>query len=830
MRLLLLVGRWGLALAAVVVLAGGGGGYLWLRRSLPQTSGSRQVQGVAAPVTITRDADGVAHIVAQSEADALFGQGYVHAQERLWQMEFQRRVGFGRLSEVLGEATLETDRFLRTLGTGRAAVSAYERLDPPTRALLDAYAAGVNAYLAGDPPLPIEFTVLGFTPEPWRPTDSLVWAKMMAWDLGGNWSDELLRAALSEQLGPEAAAQLMPTYTPDGPVIVAGPGGGAVSVPLLPNASPTGGAGLSSQQAAARPPAPAAREGVAGGEGQADALSPLLGLSRRLQETTGLGGKLVGSNNWVVAGSRTTTGMPLLADDPHLGARIPSIWYLAHLKGGAIDAIGATLPGIPGVVIGHNGKIAWGVTNTGPDVQDLFIERIDARGRAEYRGQLEPVTIIPETIVVKGADEPVELFVRVTRHGPIISDVTEGTGQALAFRWTALDEEDNTLRAFLGINRAGSWAEFTEALRDYKAPMQNFVYADVAGNIGYYAPGALPIRAGGDGTAPVPGWTGEHDWVGYVPHEELPQAFNPPAGYIATANNRAVGDDYPHLIASSWAAPYRAARIVELIEAKPKLSPDDMAAMHADVTSAQARELLPYLLEVAPADERGQAAIALLRGWDGTMAGDSAAAAVYQAYYLALPARIFGDELRGLFESDYQTEKDFQAMLIAAILAGRGGPWCDNVNTPATEEPCGAALALALEDGLATMAALQGSDDPRQWRWDRVHHTVFPHTPFSQVEPLRGLFERRIPNGGDGFTVNVAPIRLTDLYNQYNVPSYRQIIDLAEIGASRFMHTTGQSGNVLSGNYSDYVERWQQVAYLPMRYSGAEGEVLTLTP
>ncbi|MDW8146545.1 MAG: penicillin acylase family protein [Roseiflexaceae bacterium] len=800
MRLLRRFLLW-LALGLVVALAlGAGGGYLWLRRSLPQTSGEIRVSGMSDPVTIVRDSDGVAHITGATETDAAFGLGFVHAQERLWQMEMQRRIGHGQLSEIFGATTLNTDRFLRTLGVARAARSALERLDAETIAILEAYAAGVNAFLATNPLLPPEFLILGVQPEPWQPIDSLVWAKMMAWDLGGNWSEEVMRSLLIAQIGPEDANFLMPAYTADGPLI-------------LP------------QSALHQPATSATMPGVAIQPATARAM---LELWKTVHLTTGLGNRLAGSNNWVISGARTASGKPLLVNDPHLGTRIPSIWYLAHMRGGAINSIGATFPGLPAVVIGHNERIAWGVTNAGPDVQDLYIERIDAQNYVEYNGRREPVTLISETISVKDA-APVTLTVRITRHGPIISDVTSGTGETLAFRWTALDEEDATIRAFLNINRARNWAEFTAALRDLKAPMQNFVYADVEGNIGYYAPGALPIRRNGDGTLPVPGWTDEYEWVGYVPFEELPHVYNPPQGYIVTANNRVVGDDYPYLLATSWAAPYRAQRIIEMIEQGDRLTVADMRVMLGDVVSVQARELLPVLLAVQPAGPREAAALELLRGWDGAMRGDSAAAAVFQGYYYAAIETIFADELRDLFARQYQSERDFPAMALRAVLLDGRSEWCDDVTTLSVTEDCATTLAKALTRGLEAMADAQGESDPARWRWDRVHQAVFPHEPFSQVGALRSIFERRIPNGGDNFTVNVAPVRLTEPYLQYNAPSYRQIVDLSDLNASRFMHTTGQSGNVLSSRYSDYLERWQRVEDIPMRFSGAiEGERLVL--
>ena len=789
---------WSLALLVVPTSIGGVGGFLWLRSSLPQTNGTVQVSGLSRELTIVRDEHGVPHISATTDADAAFGLGYAHAQDRLWQMEFQRRVGHGRLSEVLGSATLSTDKFLRTLGTGRAAAQALESLDADTRAVLDGYAAGVNAFLASNPQLPPEFVILGFKPEPWQPVDSLVWAKMMAWDLGGNWSDEILRVVLERQIGTEATAELTPSYTADGPLI------------------------LPANQIVAAPATPAER-GSAASSLNLDGTA-LLALSAEIQQIAGFGGKLVGSNNWVLSGERTTTGKPMLANDPHLGTRIPSIWYLASMEGASFSAIGATLPGLPAIVIGHNQHIAWGVTNTGPDVQDLYVERVNERNQVEYQGQWEPLTLLSEQILVKDSD-PVTLTVRISRHGPLISDVTPGTGEALAFRWTALDDDDTTLRAYLNINRAQDWQMFRAALVDYRAPMQNFVFADTDGNIGYIAPGSLPIRRSGDGTRPVPGWTDAYEWVGYVPFDQLPQTYNPPQGYIATANNQVVDADYPYLMGTSWAAPYRAERIVEVIESRPQHSVEDMQALQGDELSAQAREFLPVMLNITPTPEQTPA-LELLRSWDTVMRGDSAAAAVYQAYYQALPEAVFGDELRDLFAPNYAGERDFQVMALRQVLFGASSHWCDNVSTLDRTESCAETLAVAFTKGLEQMAEQQGSDDVASWRWDRVHIVVFPHNPFSQVGALRDRFERRIGNGGDGYTVNVAPIRASELYKQYNVPSYRQVIDLSNLDNSRFMHTTGQSGNLLSNYYSDLLERWQRVEYLPMRPAPATGGTL----
>lgn len=808
MRLLIKIVGWLLAVVLVLVLVVGIGGYVWLRGSLPQTSGSVQVAWIGSTVEIVRDANDIPHIRAASEADALFGLGYVHAQDRLWQMEFQRRIGNGRLSEVLGDSTIETDKFLRRLGPHRAAASAWQQLDPATKPLVEAYTAGINAYISSHTgrQLPVEFTILQFAPEPWRPEDVLVWAKMMAWDLGGSWDDEMLRAQLEAKVGPERAADLMPAYTADGPLIL--PDGGASAAAASTHAGTT----------------PLALSKLCSGE--SSPCADLSTVNTTLQQALHLGGEAVGSNNWVIGGARTTTGKPLLANDPHLGSRIPSIWYLAHITGGTLDVIGATIPGLPAVLTGHNARVAWGVTNTGPDVQDLYVQRVDlAAGTIERDGKQVPLERIDEVIKVKGAAD-ITQPVYITTNGPLIYDGSDPEHpEALAFRWTALDPTDTTITAFMALNQASDWQSFTAALQSYRAPMQNFVFADTAGNIGYYAPGSIPIRGQGDGSQFSPGWDSAYDWQGYVPFEQLPHTYNPPQGYIATANNKVLPDNAPVFLGSAFAAPYRAQRIVELIEATPQLSPDDMVTIQADMRSALARAVLPSLLSANTQDSRAQQAIGLMRDWDGTLAANSAQAAIFEGWYNALTKRVFADEVGSDIWEDYGTNRNFIAMRLVQQLQDNG-PWCDDVSTPATED-CATTSGAALVDGLAAMAQEQGSEDIIVWRWGKAHEVVFPHQPFDNVSTLKRIFSRQIAAGGDGFTVNVAGVDMDDSYNAHHIASYRHIIDLGNLEASRFIQPVGQSGQLLSGSYSNLIERWERVEYLPMQMQ-PQGTTTTL--
>lgn len=797
-----------LGVVVLILLLAALGGYVYLRQSLPQTSGTVKLQGLSAPVEIVRDTDGVPHIYAQNEQDVLFGLGYVHAQDRLWQMEFQRRVGRGTLSEALGEAALEPDRFLRTLGVYRAAQSAYKNLKPEIKSYVDSYVNGINAFISthSGSDFPPEFKLVGITPEAWNGADVLVWAKMMSWDLGGNYSTELLRTDLINKLGADKAAFLTPDY----------PEGGAL---ILPDS--------------------------AGGSAP---WQDLQAMSHRIEAQTGLGGGItggIGSNNWVVSGAKSTTGKPILADDPHLGFKVPAIWYMAELNGGKMHSIGATIPGLPGVVVGHNERIAWGVTNTGPDVQDLFREKLDATGTmVEYKGQMEPLTIISDTITVKDKGL-LPLTIRVSRHGPLISDALNANNdddpdapqrEALAFRWTSLNETDDTMEAFVGINFAQNWEEFKDALRPYVAPVQNFVYADVDGNIGYYAPGLIPIRASGEGLVPAEGWTGANDWTGYIPFDQLPQAYNPPQNFIATANNRVIGPEYPYMLSREWAQPFRANRITALLTAKDKLSVDDIAAIQADQHSLYAETMLPLMLQqVKPTTDQQKQAIELLKKWDYNAKKDSAATAIFEAwaYYLAVP--IFSDELGDRLMENYGGRRSFIEVTMGRILANANDPWCDNITTSGITEDCSQQVTQALDVALKDLNFRMENKPMEQWQWGTLHIAHFPHDPLDAIAPLRGFFSKAIPNGGDGSTVNVAAIDVDQPFDQTRGPIYRHVVDLSNLANSRMINAPGQAGHFMSPHYDDLLERWQAVQYIPMRFDrtsvdAAQAGTLRLEP
>ena len=780
---------------AVVVV----GGYVWLRGSLPDLDGQASVAGIAAPIEIIRDRAGVPHIVAQSRNDAYYGLGYTHAQDRLWQMEVNRRIGAGRLSELMGETTLQLDRNMRVLGVYHSAKQNYANLDPETRGALEAYAKGVNAFIAtrdfARRPLPPEFIILGIEPEPWTPADSLVWGKMMALSLSVNMSDELLRAHMAQVLDPDQLADIYPGY-------------------------------------------PHPDEHELGALADIYASIPWIGAWRALtMKSDGDNG----SNNWVVSGARTATGKPLLANDPHLGLSVPSIWYFAHLSAPGLDAIGATLPGIPAVLVGRNKRIAWGFTNTYGDVQDIFIERVTEGDRTRYESPngSRPFLVREETIAVKDSD-PVRLAVRTTRHGPVISDLMSEKRQkqmgefVLALAWTALDESDTTSRATLRIQRAENWDEFVAALRDYAGPQQNMVFADVDGHVGFYAPAQIPRRDPANkilGTLPVPGWDAKYDWQGFLPFDELPHQIDPPGGTIATANNAIVDSRYPHHITFDWEHPYRIRRINELLAARDKHSIESFRRAQGDNISTMARDFLAILVKSNPSGDDSRRAIELLRAWDGDMALNRPEPLLFSYWYSQLETRIYADELGSLFKESWH----YRPLFVQRALTDRQG-WCDNVTTDAVET-CDEAIVNALEQTVADLIDEHG-EDMTKWRWGDVHYAHMKHLPFTFVPVLNKIFDLRIDASGGPFTINRGGYSISNEkspFAEIHGASFRVIYDLDDLDRSLYVHTTGQSGNPLSQFFDNFVRPWRDIEYIPMTtskrdYSAGSHGTLVLTP
>lgn len=815
--------RWFRRLARVVLLlgllavAGAVGGFVWYRQaSQPDTAGTLKLPGLRDRVTIVRDANAVPQIRAASKLDAWYALGFVHAQDRLWQMQMNKRVVAGRLAEILGPSALGTDKFLRTLGIRRNAEAILAQSSPATRAALQAYADGVNAYIdSRKEPLPPEFLILRTRPEHWEPADTLGWQTMMAWDLGANWTQETLRMSLSQVLPVARINELLAPYPGERPVRTMDYGG------LYRHLAP-----LATAMASVQQKAPASYvEGM-------------------------------GSNNWVVSGAHTQSGKPMLANDPHLGLQAPALWYFARLQAPGLDVTGATLPGAPIVVLGHNQRIAWGLTNTAPDVQDLYIERLQPGNGDSYQTPdgWAPFVTRTETIHVKGAPD-VTLNVRATRHGPVISDVAEpvaaaaapfGAQYVVSFQWTALRADDRTFQAGLKMNVASDWATFTEALRDFHAPQQNIVYADIDGNIGFIAPGRVPLRRADNdlkGLAPAPGWDARYDWTGFIPFDQLPRSYNPPDGIIATANQRIVGPDYPYFITSEWTVPYRYQRISALLAATPRHTLDSFGAIQKDLVSLAVRDALPLLL-AAPVSrdvsrpERERALFGALRKWDGTMDADRTEPLVVTAWLRALSRRLFEDKVGdALFARMWEQRNVQQPMLnILRDQRGLGGFWCDKSTTPETET-CSDAIGDAWESAIADLDRRYGSK-PEHWRWGEAHTARSEHKPFGKAQYLASLFNLRVPTGGDTYTVNVGRHNLRDEkapFESTHAASVRALYDLSDLDGSRFMDSTGQSGNALSPHYRDWTGKWAAVQYFTIphgrRTPGQEAfETLVLAP
>ena len=793
--------RWTAITAGIAALAGlvGAGYYLLMRRPLARTQGSLQLPGLEDKVEILRDPWGIPHIYAANQHDLLLAQGYVHAQDRLWQMDFHRRLVAGRLSEVMGDTTVPVDRWIRILSMRRVAEQEIDLLSPETRAALEAYSAGINARITQGR-LPVEFTLLRYRPEPWTLADSLSWIKFMSWSLSVNWESELLRTLLIDRLGPDRAAELEPEYPEYQP---------RIAPELVDFAAKFAELALDRAEAARPFTGPPARSGL-------------------------------GSNNWVLAGSRTASGAPLLANDMHLPITMPSIWYENHLVGGDLNVTGVTFPGIPGVVSGHNGHVAWGYTNGFPDVQDLYIERLrridgddgGSRIQYEYQGEWHDAQVIQEEIRIKGS-EPVVEEVVITRHGPIINTMAPDLAEEpLALRWTSL-EPDTMIEALLATSRARNCREFREALRHWTAPVQNVVYADTEGNIAYSFPGKVPIRAKGDGRVPVPGWTGEYEWTGYIPFEELPNDCNPPRGFIATANNRVACDDYAYELGQEHCIGDRAQRIVELIEAREKIDVDYIKQMQFDQVSPTGRTMGLRLGELTMDDPELISVVELMRNWDGTLAAESPAAAVQQVFLRRMLALMLHDKLGDL--ADRYIGKGPTPLLqegsmfgekawawLKDILDEPDSHWFDLGNGESRDQ----VMRLALRD---TVDFLKDEFGPNvsDWAWGKLHKLTYAHT-LGAVKPLDKLFNRgSYPLGGDGTTVWSAAPGGYDLKSENIVgPPFRLIVDLGNLNNSWGLLAPGQSGQPGSRHYDDQAQAWFTSQYHPILYDRRDVERL----
>ena len=881
--------------AAVVVIAVGIAGFgAWtVVRAFPQANGEIELSGLDADVVVQRDRQGIPTITAETSADLFKAQGFVHAQDRFWKMDFRRHLTSARLSELFGESQVGTDSFLRTLGWHRIAEEEVEALSDEARSYYEAYADGVNAYLSerSGGGLSLEYSVLGiqnrdYAPEPWTAADSAAWLKAMAWDLRTNIEDETTRALLSRSLGSEQLNDLYPAYPFDEhPVILAeDPSGSDIASlsaqhPVVPAGSEgpetsaeaeaeTSAEAEAEAEAETDPGAPASSAASASATSAAE-LAPLAETVARVDALISAQVEGVGSNAWIVSGEHTATGAPLLANDPHLGAAMPSVWTQMQLRCERVteecpfDVAGFSFSGLPGIVIGHNQRVAWGFTNLTTDVADLYVERVEEDGYWQD-GEKHPFEQRTETISVAGGED-VELEVRSTKHGPIVSDLTDdfaavaadprvgtGTGaeetaadpsadgdlppgeNAISLQWTALTA-GTTPEAIFTLNRAENFSDFRLAASQFDVPAQNLMYADVEGNIGYQAPGKLPIRGEGDGWLPQPGWDSAYDWKGYIPFEEQPVIYNPESGYIVTANNAIVDDEYPHFLSRDWDSGYRAARIVELLEDRIRSGPvtaADLAEIQMDNRSPVAASLQRAYADFDSGDQHVQRALHLLLDWNGQNDADSAAAAFANVLWDEV-----SEELVGGAAADVPRDDQSRLALVFDRLLDEpeSAWWSRGADRDAASQE--QLLGRAAQHALDRIVRLQGSD-PSGWNWGELHAITLTSGTFGEsgIAPIEALFNRGpYPVGGGSGVVNATGWELGEGFATTSVPSMRMVIDLADWDASTWHHLSGASGHAFHPNYADQTPGWAageqyRWAYSPEAVSESTTDELLLRP
>ena len=834
-----------------------------IRRSFPQIDGEVRLNGLNAGVQVIRDQYGVPHIYAENRDDLFRAQGYVHAQERFWQMDFWRHTGKGELSELFGKSQLETDRFLRMMGWARTAQEEVKQLDEISRTILQAYSEGVNAYLADrqGTRLSLEYGILKLTnreykPEPWTPLDSLVWGKVMSWDLGMNLSTESSRARLLKYINAKQIDELYPPYPSMNPLVLPDfhsmqSNAQAEAVDFSPQ----------STQSAQRKKEFSSKLrvlSVLGSEfSTASAWIPSNLPIEDLLENFPVGNNGdsgIGSNNWVISGDRTKTGKPLLANDPHLQAQMPNIWFQIHLQCSPenedcrFNVSGFSMAGVPGVIIGHNQRIAWGFTNVAPDVMDLYVEKLNPQNPDQYEvnGSWIDMKQIHEEITVSGG-KPEPVRIRYTRHGPVISDFSKSAKEItrtktatmpqqyeLALRWTALDRS-TTFPAIWQMNLAKNWQDFRTAASHFDVPSQNIVYADVDGNIGYQFPGKVPVRRKGDGTYPVPGWTDEYEWTGFIPFQDLPYDFNPASGYIASANNAVVADNHRHFITKDWDYGWRAKRIVEMIESQTNpIDSEFMKKMQADNKNYNASHLVPALMRIPLQDPHLTQVRNLLGNWDYHQNADSIPAALFETFWRKLLEEVFHDDLPASFRP---TGGSRWIEVIRLLLQQPENRWWDNRKTSAVERRDDV-LIEAFRKAVHELEE-QAGKNPADWRWGDLHTVTFRNGSFGQsgIKIMEWFFNRGpFPTGGGSSVVNATSWNAAaDSYEVTALPSMRMIVDLSDFDQSYAIHTTGQSGHAFHPHYIDMAEPWRKMQYHPMLWtrssieSNAEG-TLQLIP
>ena len=772
--------RWSLAALATLIAVPAGIGVLvaiiiaFIFVTEPTgTGGAASITSLQGKVSVLRDPHGVPHIFAGSRNDAYRALGFVHAQDRFFQMEFARRTAAGRLSEIVGPLGLRSDRFMRTLGIYRLAEASVATLSPDARAAVDAYVDGVNAWLdAPETRRPAELIALGITPEPWRAADSAAWVRLMALLLAGDWRTEILKAQLSQTLSPQQIRDLWPDEPEDTPTTMA----------MAP-----------------------------------DVHRQLAALSSVIPD---IFPEASASNEWIVSGSRSISGKPLLANDPHLGLTAPGMWHLSRIVTPGFEASGAAIPGQPFFMVGQNGHLSWGLTTTHADTQDLFVERLAPDDPNRY---LTPDGSLPfetriEEIRIRGRGTPEQLKVRTTRHGPVISDIASsaaelaGSDSVIALSFAALREDDGTANAIYGMNSATTVAEFRTALRDFHAPMQNVAYAHTDGGFGFVAAGRVPIRPGGPGNIPHAGWTGANDWAGFIPFDDLPQLNNPESGAVINANNRVAPRGYPHVIANDWPEGFRAQRIQDLLAKTPLHTLDSFADIQNDVVSLGALVLLEGTISPLSMGDNESEATRLLKNWNGTMSPDLAEPLLYAAFADALRAQLIDDELG----DNVDRYRGVPVRVLANMVSGNT-VWCDDVTT-AQRESCETTVSIALTRALGKNEDSQGYDR-EEWRWGDSHIASFAHPLLRFAGPLSRWFGPRVSTGGGDHTINRGTYRsLGDSrFPHVHGPGLRALFDMAAPEDARYMIAPGQSGKMNSPHFSDLAGPWAAGRYIVLK-------------
>ncbi|MEU2423961.1 penicillin acylase family protein [Streptomyces sp. NPDC007851] len=882
-------GRKARLIVLVLVLAVIGGiafGAYWsistVRASFPQTKGSITLQGLSGPVTVKRDGNGIPQIYASTDADLFMAQGYVQAQDRFYEMDVRRHMTAGRLSEMFGKGQVKNDEFLRTLGWDRVAKEEYDtKLSDSTKKYLQAYSKGVNAYLAGKDgkDISLEYAALGFSndykPGQWSPVDSVSWLKAMAWDLRGNMQDEIDRALMTSRLGPQQIKDLYPAYPYSRNKAIVQEGQYDELTRTFQQSGSTSGSGTSTGTGSSS-------ASTSTGSALTSQLAGLYNVLDDVPTAVGVNGQGIGSNSWVVGGQYTISGKPLLANDPHLSASLPSVWYQMGLHCTTVsskcqyDVTGYTFAGMPGVIIGHNADIAWGMTNSGVDVTDLYLEKLSGDGYL-YNGKTKPFTTREETIKVAGGASK-KIVVRQTADGmPLLSDRDDelvqvgkkasvntaapdrGDGYGIALRWTALDP-GTTMDAVFALDKASDWSEFRDAAAKFDVPSQNLVYADTKNHIGYTLPGKIPVRSSADdGSIPAPGWDSKYKWTGYIKQDELPYEFDPKSGYIVTANQAVVDDKYPYTLTTDWGYGTRSQRITDLIESKikdgGKISTDDMRQMQLDNSSEIAKLLVPKLLKINLDDKDVREAQKLLEGWDYTQDSDSAAAAYFNAVWRNILKLAFGNKLpkelrvkgqclwvdkidsTGPVDDDTKVRECGERDADQAQPDG-GDRWFEVVRnlmekpdsdwwkTPASgtrpkADTMDELFRRALIDARWELTAKLGKDIDT-WSWGRLHRLFLKNQTLGTDGPsvLKYVLNRG-PwklSGGEA-TVNATGWNAAGGYGVVWVPSMRMVVNLDDLDKSKWINLTGASGHAFNAHYTDQTGKWAAGELLPWSFS-----------